>query len=783
MLQHRLPKKPLTAAIGLCLTLAGPCASAQNAGIQEVIVTAQKREQNIQETPVAISALSAEMIEDKDIRDISALNNLVPNMRMTTTAGNQNGATIAIRGSVTYNPNLAMEPTVGIYLDGIYMGKNYGAIFDVADLERIEVLRGPQGTLYGKNTVAGAINLITKQPTGEFGGKLRVGVGSYNLRTSKLDLDLPGIGTVGEGAGRLSTKIAFSSKRRDGFVKNETLLGLPPANLSALGGSAAVAARPASSATLGNVDAISGRFSALWQPAANFDVTYSYDFSDAEQYPQHAQLTSVGPFFGNVIVPNAGQFTSTGRQSRASIDQSHADDSHVKGHALTLSWDVGDLGWLGDVTVKSLTGYRKLDAKQSLDYDGTPYPLNQAVGDYKYHAWSQELQWVGSTDRIEYVAGLYYFSEKGDVDNPQFQPVYGIDHVNIFYGMDNRTWAAFGQLEWTPPVLDDRLKLTLGGRYNQEDKSAYRNQTSYTLAAPATPIVVMPAGTDADKTFSNFSPMFIAAYSLTDDINVYAKVARGWKGGGFNTTAATVATFNTPFKNETVTEYEAGVKSQWLDNRLRVNVSVFKDEHEDQQISQFIPGSPPQSLFTNAGKSTVKGVEVELVAAPIDNLEITASYGYLDAKFNQYSDTCNNATSPNCPPGSVVGQVYDASHIYKVPSAPRDTANVGVAYTLPLPLGELVSRVDWSYVSSYVFYPQPALYKNTAIDGYDLVDARITWQKIPVAQSGELAFSIWGKNLTDKSYLTTGIDWSATYFATNYFGDPRTIGFDISLSF
>ena len=781
----RFSRRWLALALGCALAEgAQQEALAQQApgGIQEVIVTAQKREQNIQETPIAISALGADSIEQRDIRDVSALNNLVPNLRLTSTAGNQNGATIAIRGSVTFNPNLALEPTVGIYLDGIYMGKNYGAIFDVADLERIEVLRGPQGTLYGKNTVAGAINLITRQPSGEFGGKLRVGVGNYNLRSSKLDLDLPALGEVDEGAGRLSAKLALSTKKRDGFVKNKTLLGLPPADLSLLGGSSSVAARPASSATLGDVDAVSGRAALRWQPRSQVDITYTYDFSDAKQTPQNAQLTSVGKLYP-MIVPNAAQFVDSHRASWASVDQAEHDDSHVKGHALAISWDVGELGALGDVTLKSLTGYRRLQALQGLDYDGTPYPLNQAVGDYHYRALSQELQWIGSTERVEYVAGLYYFKEKGDVDNPQYQPLYGVDHVAIHYGMDNKSWALFGQAEWTPPIADDRLKITVGGRYNRESKSVYRDQTSYSLAAPTVPVVVMPVGTEGDKSFDNFSPMLVVAYQLTDTANIYGKIARGWKGGGFNATAGTVAAFQTPFKNETVTEYEAGLKSQWLDNRLRANVALFQDVHEDQQITQFIPGAPPQSIFTNAGKSTIRGIELELVAMPLEALQLSANYGYLHAEFNKYSDTCTNITSINCPPGSTLNQRYDATDIYKVPSAPRHTLNLAADYTQPLPIGELAARVDWSFVSGYVFYPQPALYENTRINSHALVDARLTWQRISVAEKGELALSLWGKNLTNKSYRVTGIDWSATYFATNYFGDPRTFGIDATLSF
>ena len=759
-------------------------ASSARAQVEEIIVTAQKREQNIQETPIAISALDAGVIENRDIREVTALNNMVPNLRLLSTPGNQNGTTIAIRGSVTYNPALTYEPTVGLYLDGIYLGKSLGSAFDIADLERIEVLRGPQGTLYGKNTIAGAVSLVTRQPSGEFGAKLKLGTGNYNLRSGRLDLDLPALGAIGEGAGRLSTKLSLARKTRDGFVKNETVQGLPGANLGSLGGGNGVPARPAASDTLGNINSTSGRLVALWQPRQDLDITYAYDFSDSEQTPQYYQLTEVGPYYGAVIAPGAARFASKHRQDRASLDWARRDDSHVKGHALTVAWDLGDMGALGDVTLKSLTGHRRMNSYQTPEFDGTPYLLGASIGDYRYRALSQEFQWIGSADHVEYVAGLYYLKEKGDVVNPSYQRQFGSDHADAWYGMNDKSMAAFGQLEWVPPVLDNRLTLTVGGRFNKERKTAYRTQINYPLAAPGTALVVVPPGTSAAKDFQNFSPMAVAAFQVDDNINVYARVARGWKGGGFNSTAASVAGFKTPFGEETVTAYELGLKSQWLDNRLRANFAGFYDRHRDAQISQYVPGASPQSLTTNAGRSTVKGLELELVAAPVDNLELSASYGWLHAKFDRYQDTCQASARVNCPAGVVPGQVYDAAGLYAVPYAPKGTAALAATYTLPLPVGELVSRVDWSYVSDYVLYPQPSLARSTAVRRYDLVDLRFTWQHIPIGSGGDLALSLWSKNLLDKSYLANGIDFGTpNYYAVNRFGDPRTFGFDATVKF
>lgn len=756
-------------------------ALAQSA-IEEVIVTAQKREQGLQETPIAISAVSAGTIDSKDIRDISAINNMVPNLRLTPVPGSQNSATIAIRGSVTYNPNLTLEPTVGMYMDGIYIGKSYGAVFDVADLDRIEVLRGPQGTLYGKNTLAGAINLITRQPTGEFGGQLRVGMGNYNLKTAKLDLDLPAIGTAGAGLGELLGKISLSSKRRDGYVDNETLPGLAPADLSAVGGPASVPANAASSSTLGNAKAFSGRLGLLWRPVDTVEVSYSFDYSETDQTPQLAQLTRVGAFFSGPIVPDADRFASSKRQSKASVDQSLRDDTDVRGHALIATWDAGELGILGDVTLKSLTGYRKMRNIQTLDFDGTPYPLNQSTGDFYFDSLSQELQWIGSTDRVEYVFGLYYLEEEGEVDNDQFQAVYGVSRVDIDYGMDNTSKAVYGQLEWTPPVLEDRLTLTFGARYNEEDKEVFRTQTRYLLATPNTPDVMLPPGTRGKKSFNAFSPAFTAALQLSPDISAYIKYSEGWKSGGFNATASSIDAFMTPFDNEVVTEYEIGLKSAWLNNRVRANIALFHDEHKDQQVTQFMPGAPPQSIFTNAGQSTIQGAELELIMIPIDRLELSLNYGYLDAEFDEYMDICTS-NSTDCPAGTPLNGAYEAKDIYKVPSAPRNTVSLGITHTYPLPVGELLTQLDWSYTDSYVIYPQPALNRDTAVNSNSLVDARISWRDIPLGQNSTISFSVWGKNLADRSYRYSGIDWTDSYYTFNYFGDPKTYGVDMSITF
>ena len=750
-------RSPLAAAISLALLAGAPAVNAQNATIEEVVVTAQKREQNLQQTPIAVSALNANAIDRMDIRDVSDLNGMVPNLRLSSSPGNANGATINIRGAVTINPALTMEPTVGIYLDGIYIGKNTGGVFDVADLERIEVLRGPQGSLYGKNTLGGAINLVTKKPSGEFGGEIRTTLGSDNLRSVKTTIDAPAIGEVGQGLGRISTKIAYVQTQRDGFWENEDL-GLPGAS-------------PVSNEQFGNVNSKGGRFAVLWEPSDVVSVGYSYDMSHVDQNPQYFQMTRAAPFPGlEFLAP----FASDKRQNSGSMDQSFKDDARVDGHGLTITWDAGTLGALGDVTFKSLTGKRHIEALDQLDWDATPYPLLYTSRDVDYSSLSQEFQMVGKTERLNYVAGVYFFEEEGRTLNPLVLTLYGSDPIFNRNELDNDAWAVFAQFDWNPAILDDRLTLTLGLRHTEEDKSIEKTfvYNGFTVID----------GQQFDKSYKNFSPSFTAAFQATDDVNVYFRVAEGWKAGVFNAESSDVAELASPIDEETVTSYELGMKSQWLDNRLQANIAAFYNQHKDMQISRFNQASA-QSSFTNAGEADVKGIEIELVMVPVENLQINASYGYLDAEYSEYMDECRLTPSGANPCGGGVlpGDMYDAKNANAFPYSPENTGNIGIQYTLPLFVGELVSRVDWTYTDSHVIYPDPYNNEFTAIDSYELVDARISWEKLPVGQNAEFAVSAWGKNLGDEKYRVNGIEWGT--HTTMLYGNPRTFGVDMTLRF
>ena len=283
----RYARNQLVLAVGsatLFSTLATlPAAAfAQQLALEEVVVTAQKREESLQDTPISISALSRDALEKIRFMDITDLTGEIPNLQIRSTAGDSNGATIAIRGTVTTNPNINFEPTVGIYLDGVFIAKNTGNLLDFVDLERIEVLRGPQGTLYGKNTIGGAINLVTQKPTGEFGLNAKFGVGRFDERFGKVTVNFPAIGSIGEGPGQLSSKITYRKYQRDGWADNVFSTISPFAEAP-------------SSRTFGEKDDEAVRLSLLWDINNQWSARYEYDRSEMDRTPPLMQLTRITP--------------------------------------------------------------------------------------------------------------------------------------------------------------------------------------------------------------------------------------------------------------------------------------------------------------------------------------------------------------------------------------------------------------------------------------------------------------------------------------------------------
>ncbi len=739
-------------------TIASGLAIPAAAQLDEIIVTAQKREQSIQDVPIAVTAINKAYIESRNITSIESLSSLAPNLKIERTPGNATAAQISIRGGVTINPALTWEPTVGIYLNGAYIGKTQGAIFDVADIERLEVLRGPQGTLYGRNTLAGAVNIITAKPAEEFGGNLKVGFGNYNARMAK--------GTVNFGQiGPIRAKVSAMLEKRDGFID---VIPNPVTGVTTAGA--------ASTDELENLDKKSLMVALSSDITENLTVDYTFDISDADQKPTFSQIVSVspqnifdpsvpfyvggGPFGGQYFGFPLDLYVNADRQFTASVDGPVFEKSRVEGHNLTaaLQTDIG--------TLKSITSKRFMSWDDALDLDGSPLPLAHTQRLSSYKSFSQEFQLTGGTDTINYVAGLYYFTDDGDTKNPQFF-FGGANRFDSRYGFETDAIAAYGQVD---VALSDALTVTGGLRYTEEEKSIDR--ANLLLGSPA--IFLVPAGTTAETKFDNLSPSVTMDYAFTPDVSAYAKYSKGFKSGGFNGEAGSIVETQRPYDAEIVDSFELGFKSRFMDNRAQINAAAFFNKHKDMQLSVFTAQGAAASDIRNAARANINGLEIEGLFQATDTFTARASLGLLDTKYKEFIEFGTDVADDRA-----------------FPHAPKSTWSAGFdwqAYSGDM--GTVTLSADVNHSAKYFTYPYsltltaPQQAFNSQAPARTLVDGRLAWSNIPLAGQ-EVELAIWGKNIFDKEYISNFIDFGPGFggLTNGYFGPPATYGVTLGVGF
>lgn len=733
-----IKKKPLAIAVSMATAALVPqgAYAEEKIALEEVVITAQKREQNLQDTPIAVSSFNAEALEQQGIDDIEDVSQYTPNVQIAESPGGSTGATIGIRGSITVNPVVTIDTNVGLYMDGVFIAKNVGGLFDVAELERIEILRGPQGTLYGKNTVGGAVNLVTRKPSGEFGGNVKVGVGNYGYTEFFGSVDSDTIGDIA------SFNVAYSQKERDGFYDNTSNA-------------------PGAVSEFKQLDSQAIRIAGLFDISEDLELYYTFDKSEKDN------TTSFGQSVGG----------PKDRRSSGALDGAGKDQSESMGHAITLSWQ------LGDVEFKSITAYREMSFDDKNDYDGkdtltTSDPIfDPANGAFdpnglafyaERHAdqeqLSQEFQLIGSAGSWDYVAGLFFFKEEVDVLNPLVGSSNNGTAVialprNNRYGLESTSIAAYGQADYH---FNEAWTLTLGARFTDEEKDGYVIHPNDEFVG-STSFTASPS-----DSWTNFSPTVILTHTSEEDTTTYIKVSEGWKSGGFNAEAPTEAYANQSFDEESVRSYELGIKTRMFEERLQLNFAMFKNEIEGLQLSAVDPVTF-YSIISNAGESTMQGFELEALFAVTESLTANFSYGYLDADYDSFKII--NLGS---------GMVEDLTKVSKFPYAPTNTASLGLNYEQNLGFGLLTARFDWSYISEHDVYHDPANAALTGIDDYDLVNLRIGISEIQVGDN-EMSVSLWGKNILDEEYRINGIPTATG--AVNYYGDPATYGLDVSYRF
>lgn len=729
---------PAPAAPSAAETSQATSEPADDSKIAEVVVTAQRREEKLQEVPIAITAMDAQQIETRGVQNVGDLSALAPGLQISKTPSNSTISQITIRGLSQINPAIYWDPAVGVYVDGVYIGKAQGGIFDIVDLERVEVLRGPQGTLYGRNTLAGAINLITKRPSGEFGGSVSMEAGNYGALMTKASVDLPKLGIV-------SMSIAARQEQRDGWIKTDE----------------------ASSTNRLNDRHNNGvRFAADFDFAPNLLGQYRFDHSSVDQTPNFDQLYRVDSDLGYT---GFDSYASHDRLKHASIDAPVFERAKITGHAFTLNWDMDEVN-----TFKSITGYRKLAWDDSLDLDGSPYDVAFTQRFTKYHQLSQDLQWLGHTEKLNWVGGLYYFGDNGGTNNPQHFFSHQANYDSR-YSTKTHAGSAYGQVDYKPI---DPLTLTAGLRYTQEKK-----ELSRTFGFVGISPYLIPAGTNGQKTFHATTPMASVAWQFTPDLNTYFRYAVGFKSGGFNgefsdPTASSADNINetqTPFKPEKQRSFEIGSKSMWFDRRVVLNGAVYYNKAKDLQESIFLGQGAAATSVRNAGKATIYGVELEGQVALWSGSRLGFNYAYLHTKYDEFLDA-----------GVDVADNRAFVH------APKNTANIYLDMRLArFDWADLRGLIDYSYTDSFYTYPYQLSGPGDA--GYDptkqvagdvevpstaLLNMRLSLSnmRIGTAAVGEVA--LWVRNVTDEDAPSNFIDFGPGFGSlTNAnFNDPRTFG-------
>jgi len=729
-------------------------ASAQ--GLEEVVVTAQKRAEDLQTTPISMTAFSAEKLSELGAQRAIDIAQYTPNVNIVTNNVSNTGIAVGIRGIQAADAAMGADSKIGIYLDGVYLARIAAASFDVVDIQQIEVLRGPQGTLWGKNTTGGAINIVTEKPRGSLGFRQSFSFGNYDYFRSHTTIDTP----TWNG---LSAKLSYDRSRKDGEIRNT---------------------HPGNSKRPGDMDNEAYAIALRWQPSDTFTADYTYDRHNRDGIGPGNQMVAVNPQLaalptallntagGQVQIENpfwsAARGASTSRLSAFDIN-AREEHNDLAGHNLTLSWQVGD------AEIKSISSYRTYDGIKPGDFDGGGYatPLFEADLSESQRQISQELQITGDAfeDRLKYVAGLYYFREKTSTHNPQHfvvqtgtassgELILAALNSPLIYTTHNESKAAYGQFSYTPPILDDKLRVTLGLRYTEDEKEAD----------------LISRNARGSDTWSSLNPAFVVDYQASEDINVYGKVTTGYNAGVFNVRAASAAIFQKPADAENLINYELGFKSEWFDQRLRFNAAAFWMDYTDLQVSQFVASPAGAStIITNAGEAEIKGFELEMIARPIPALTLSASWGYTDVDYKEFITSVNQIT----------GQVVDSADSAKPVLAPRNTGNAAIDYEIGRwEFGKVSARADVTHSDGFDF--NPFLTRYTHASGHTLYNARLTLADMP-ALSGNLRISLWGKNLTNEKYRVNGIDFGVDSASLGYaiavFGPLRSYGADIAYEF
>ncbi len=737
--------------------------ASKNYGLEEIVVTARKREENIQDTPVAITAFTAANLQMRSINSSDQLGQYVPNLTFDSGTGDTGGsgnAQVFIRGIGQQDYLLTSSPGVGIYIDGVYFPYGLGVSLDLLDVERIEVLRGPQGTLFGKNTIGGAINITTKQPMDEFSGKGSVRLGNLSRVDIKGSVNIP-------LDHRVLLRVAGFSSDRNGITK-----------------------RPYDGNNLGSINrqGVDAKLKLL--PSDSFDLLLSATFMRHNESAINNSLAAAGigsltsiwntavgePVYGQSW--DARWFTGDPFLTQGTAPAF----SKIKRWTFSAvaNWRMSD-----QISVKSITSYVHQDARFATDIDHSP--LNYLGVDNKDHGktFEEEIQLHGTflENRIDWLLGAFYLNGKAANDTVLTVlgglykglealpgPIPGTpfggagNPLNVLLDLDrlrsitqnNEDIAVFSHVTFR---LTDRLSFSGGLRYSDESKDF--SASSLRLASN---VFELPL-TSANNSWGSWSPKVGIEYRWTDSVMTYISAAKGFMSGGFNGRPGTPGAAQFSYGPENVWSYEAGVKSEFLDHRVRFNAAAFYSNLTQIQLTSVVTSDLGSviAVIENAGKAEIKGFEAEVVAQPTAEMLVDLGVGYIDAKYTELNE------------GVSGGLTLDS----KLPKTPKWSITAGAQYRVPVSnWGSMTARVDFSYRSKIYHDTQNTEF--LAQKGYGLINARLVFE--PTDAKWQVALI--GKNLTDKLYTTNGLDLTGCCGQADLtYGQPREYSIEFGYNF
>ena len=661
--------------------------------LETITVTAQKREENVQDVPMSMSVFSDIQLEDADIRDTLELTRFAPNVYMKySTAGN----IIVFRGISAFDTSIYSP--AGFYVDDVCHPLHYMHNPDLFDIERVEVLKGPQGTLYGRNSESGVVNIITKQPDNELRGKIFGEYGNYDTSHGNIDSYRTGGNISGPLIrDKLYLRLAGQWEDSDGFMKNEYN----------------------NDDGAGKIDHKNGRATLRWTPTDRWDITLIGDIMDDDDGKGYYRF-----------------FTGTSKTDRHGIAYDGENYWQNEGDGQTLR-----VKYEGNVfNLLSLTGRRYYVSKRGSDFDCTPAPFGNNIFEFENDILSEEVR-VSSPKNsgpFQWLVGLYGVTEDTDVDfdmQRQNQAMRQIRNTE----MDIDGYAIFSQGTYT---FFDQLHLTAGMRYDHLDLEGEQEFIS------ANSMKKYNKGLDYDEVL----PKFSLAYDFTHDIMSYASVSKGYLAGGYSYNFAT-GPENFTYDPEYTRNYEIGVKTSWLDKKLKANLSLFYIDIEDKQVTEYVPGVMGARKITNAAEAHSQGVELELQARPVTGLDLIAGFGYTDTEIDDWVATEFNK-------GTSQFEQYN----YKgndLPNAPKDTFNLGLQYRHQ---SGFFGRADLLGIGDFYFDAKNKL-KESA---YQIVNLRMGYE----GERFDIIF--WCKNMFDEEFETVKMDWGGNELGQD--GEPRMFG-------